>query len=257
MSDVFNTEQVGEWAREGGVIAKRLFNNVHVRRKADASPVTEADEQIEQLLIERISAAHPDHGILGEESARRGLQQEYVWAVDPIDGTDSFVSGLPTWCISIGLLRNGMPYAGAVYLPLLDDLYTATPAGAWLNGEPLGQLAAGEPAKSGWISVPSNAHRRFQIQYAGKTRSLGSLAVGLCYVARGSAEGMVFSSGAIWDLAAGLAIVRAVGGEAYALDSGTPIDTGPMLNGRYLRVPMVVAEPARAEALRQCVRVRG
>ena len=79
------------------------------------------------LLVERITARYPDHGILGEEQTRQGLDREFLWALDPLDGTALFVAGLPTWGISAGLLRHGAPYFGMIYFPLLDDCYWAGP----------------------------------------------------------------------------------------------------------------------------------
>ena len=113
--------QVRTWARDGGKIALRYYNAVEVQRKADHSFVTAADVEIEALLRARITAAYPDHGILGEEDQPHDLAAEYVWALDPIDGTTAFVEGVPIWGISIGLLRRGEPVFGTFYMPAIDE----------------------------------------------------------------------------------------------------------------------------------------
>lgn len=243
-------EEVCGWAREGGQIARRLFNHVTARHKADRTLVTEADEQIERLLVERIAARHPEHGILGEEQTRRTTGREFVWAVDPLDGTSAFVAGLPLWCVSIGLLRQGRPFAGVIYLPLLEDVYWAGPEGrAFLNGQPIGIRPDHPLDAEDWLAVPSNLHRRFRVDFRGKVRSLGSTAAGFCYVARGSAAAALIAYSSLWDIAAGLALLQAVGGTMCGL-SGQQIDPADLLDGAPMPEPQIVAAPALADQLR-------
>lgn len=244
-----NINEVQTWARESGAIARQCFNRVLGRRKADRSWVTEADETIEHMLVERITARYPQHGIIGEEQTRHATDREFLWAIDPLDGTGSFVDGLPTWGVSIGLLRHGQPYLGVVYLPLLDDCYWAGPTGgAFLNDRPI-QVIAPRPWESqDWIAVPSDIHKRFAIEFIGKTRALACIVASICYTARGSAIGALVTRAAIWDLAAALAILRAAGGIAAGL-SGMPIEIVPLLNGGALREPIVIGEPTHVQAL--------
>ncbi len=241
------------WMYACGVIALRSFRNVVGHRKADQSWVTEADVEIERVLVERITARYPDHGILGEEQTRQGLDREFLWALDPLDGTALFVAGLPTWGISAGLLRHGVPYFGMIYFPLLEDCYWAGPTGgAMLNDRPIQVLPPRPPDSEDWIATPSDAHRRFTINFDGKTRGLGSTVGPLCYVARGSALGGLISRAAIWDIAAGLAILQAAGGVASGL-SGASIDTSAMLDGRLLDEPAIFAAPHQIPALRASI----
>lgn len=249
MSDI-DMAEVCAWAREGGVVARRLFNHVTARHKADRTLVTEADEQIEQLLVERIAARYPDHGILGEERTRRTTDREFVWAIDPLDGTSAFVSGLPTWCVSIGLLREGRPYAGVIHLPLLDDFYWAGPeGGAFLNDQPIGIRPDQPVGSDDWLAVPSNLHRRFRVDFRGKVRSLGSTAAGFCYVARGSAAAALIAYSSLWDIAAGLALLQAVGGGMCGL-SGQRLDPASLLDGQPMPEPQIIGAPALVEELR-------
>jgi myo-inositol-1(or 4)-monophosphatase len=241
------------WMHECSAIALRSFRNVVGHRKADQSWVTEADVEIERVLVQRISARYPAHGILGEEQTRQGIDREFLWALDPLDGTALFVAGLPTWGISMGLLRHGSPYFGMIYFPLLEDCYWAGPTGdAMLNDRPIHVLSPRPPDSQDWIATPSDAHRRFTIDFAGKTRGLGSTVAPFCYVARGSAVGGLLSRAAIWDIAAGLAILQAAGGVAVGL-SGAPINTSAMLDGRLLAEPAVFAAPHQIEALRAMI----
>ncbi len=132
MNDI-DIDELRAWLREAGVIAQAHFRQVVGWRKADRSWVTEADQAIERMLGERLAARYPGYGVIGEEQTRRETEAEFLWALDPIDGTASFVAGLPMWSISLGLLRHGLPVLGLVYLPLLDDCYWAGPEGPALS----------------------------------------------------------------------------------------------------------------------------
>jgi myo-inositol-1(or 4)-monophosphatase len=249
VSDV-DIAEVREWAREGGVLARRYFNNVARQRKADRSWVTQADVEVEQMLRERISARHPDHGVMGEEQGVGAIDREFVWSIDPIDGTGAFVSGLPLWCVSIGLMRWGVPYLGVIYLPILDDCYWADAEGpAYRNDEQISVLAAETIDGNDWMAVSSYAHRTFAISFPGKTRALSSIAADLCYVSRGSALGALIGRANLWDVAAGMAILRAAGGVARGL-SGADLKTVDLLDGRKLSEPIIAAAPTMIDTLR-------
>jgi len=249
-------DEIRSWVQEAGGIARQYFNHVSGRRKPDRSWVTEADLAIERALVERLTARYPQHGIVGEEQTHQGIDREFLWALDPLDGTASFVNGLAIWGISLGLLRHGLPYLGVVYLPLLDDCYWAGASGdAFLNGYPIQVTEPRDWESEDWISVPSNIHQRFTIDFVGKVRSIGCIAASLCYVARGSAVGALVSRGSLWDIAAGLAILRAAGGIAVGL-SGAAVDTTKMIDGHRLPEPFVIGEPSHAQKLRSNIRVR-
>ncbi|MCJ7621166.1 MAG: inositol monophosphatase, partial [Anaerolineae bacterium] len=97
---------VMEWVRQAGRIALRHFNRVEGTRKADRTLVSQADLEIEDLLVAHLQSTYPSHGIVGEEGTS-DVHGEYVWVIDPLDGTRAFLSGLPVWGISIGLLWRG------------------------------------------------------------------------------------------------------------------------------------------------------
>jgi myo-inositol-1(or 4)-monophosphatase len=248
-------EQVHSWAEEAGKIALHYFNVAEARIKADRSVVTEADIQIEMLLRSRIVAAYPEHAIIGEEQGGASRETEYLWAIDPIDGTSGFVQGLPVWGISIGLLRYGEPVLGCFYLPLIGEWYEVDCEGpATFNGRPLHVTSGNLLDSDAWICVPSNSHRRYTIDFPGKIRSLGSMAAYLCYVARGTAAGALLGRAAIWDIAAGLAILRRAGGDIHLLDSGKVLDLKGMLTGRPPTEPLIAGSPAAINMLRERIR---
>lgn len=256
MSDFQIQELIG-WVREGGEIAQRFFHNVTGHRKADQSWVTEADVAIERTLVERIAARYPDHGIIGEEQTREALDREFVWALDPLDGTTVFLDGLPLWGVSLGLLRYGQPYLGVIYLPLLNDCYWVLPGGsAHVNDQPIHVAEPREWTSDDWLATPSNVHRRYAIDFIGKTRTIGATVGTFCYVACGSAIGGLFNKVGIWDVAAGLAILHAAGGVARGL-SGAELDTTAMLSGDTFRETVVIGAPAHAQGLARVIHPRG
>ena len=100
-------------------------------------PVTDADRDAEQAMRALIEAEYPDHGIAGEELADRPAHSAHLWSLDPIDGTRSFICGLPTWTTLIALLEQDSPILGLIDAPRLDELYIGDGKHAWLNGEPI------------------------------------------------------------------------------------------------------------------------
>jgi len=107
-----------------------------VRLKPDHTPVTVADQKAERAIIETIKKNFPDHGCLGEESGKTGTDAEYVWIIDPIDGTKNFISKIPIWGTLIALMRRQEVIVGVSNLPLLKEtLWGVKGHGAFLNGE--------------------------------------------------------------------------------------------------------------------------
>lgn len=122
-------------------VAVRYFNAPpSMERKADLSPVTQADRDIEMLIVDAIGATFPEHDIIGEEFGERaaagapGQAGRFTWIVDPIDGTGSFAIGNPLFGTLIGLLRDDAPWMGVIDMPILRERLTGGPAGALRNG---------------------------------------------------------------------------------------------------------------------------
>ena len=108
-------------ATRAGELALRHFRHVKPERKADRTLVTAADREVEALLVAELGRALPDAGIIGEEGAARVGSGPYRIVLDPIDGTASFVAGLATWCICIGILEGTRPAAGVVHAPVVGE----------------------------------------------------------------------------------------------------------------------------------------
>ena len=119
-------------AEEASSLPMRYFRRgVDIDLKADDSPVTIADRETETLIRARIEARFPGHGIFGEEHGRVGMDRRFVWIIDPIDGTKSFISGVPLFGMLMGVLDDGKPTAGVIRMPALDETYSGglnTPA---------------------------------------------------------------------------------------------------------------------------------
>jgi myo-inositol-1(or 4)-monophosphatase len=239
-----------EWLSEAGHLALTWFNRVTPQRKADRSPVTEADLAIEQRLVGQLSARFATYGILGEESTERRLDAASVWALDPLDGTAAFIAGLPLWAISLGLLHHGEAHFGMIHVPLLGDTYWGGPAyGAWRGDVPI-QVSRSTPWQpDDWMCVPSNMHQSFASTFPGKARALGATATALCYVARGSAVAALIDHVSLWDVAAGFAILAAAGGRIEHLD-GQPFALQGPHSRQHLPDTLVVGGAGHLNALR-------
>jgi myo-inositol-1(or 4)-monophosphatase len=238
-----------EWARQAGDIALRYFNRVEGSCKEDRTLVTDADYEIEDLLTRHLKATYPEHGVIAEEGTRH-ISSEYVWAIDPLDGTRAFLAGLPVWGISMGLLWRGRPFVGLFYMPLLDDWYhSASPAtGAFWNDQLIRC-----PARDGWdenslLCAPSDAHRLYQIDFPGIVRALGSSVAHLCFVARGNATAALLHNPGIWDIAAGAAILQAAAGTLRYLE-GSEVDLEALLEQGTSQKPMLAAHPSLIDRL--------
>ena len=242
--------QVREWARQAGRIALRYFNRVEGTRKEDRTLVTDADLEIEDLLVDCLKRTYPDHGIVGEEGTNE-VCGDYVWAIDPLDGTRAFLSGLPVWGVPIGLLWRGQPWLGVFHLPLLDEwYYSPSPSeGAFWNDQPIHC-----PVPQGWnedslLCVPADVHLEYGISFPGIVRALGSAAAHLCYVARGNAMAVFLHKPGIWDIAAGAAILEAAGGSLRYLDGAEVVSRGLLDAGTTLE-PLLAAHPSIIDQLR-------
>ena len=231
MLDPFEFSRVRAWVVEAGKIALSYYQTqLTKKRKDDYSPVTEADEAVEQFIIGQIHQAYgPNtYGIIAEESEGRWQDQEYIWAIDPIDGTRVFINGIPLWCISVGLLRYREAYRGVVYLPLTNDIYYTDDDGvAFWNNRPIKGALQTQRDRDSFIAVPSVANRHFDINFP-RLRALGAVATHHVYVASGVALAALHRQAGLWDIAGAQAILAAVGGVAVYLD-GTPVSIADVL----------------------------
>lgn len=187
------------------------------------NPVTEADHAAEKAIIDVIRKNYPDHFILSEEVGSSGNEAEIKWIVDPIDGTVNFAHGIPICCVSIGIEQAGEMILGAVYNPLMNELYFAEKgSGATLNGKPIhvsntNKVSASCLATGFPYSYPTHSEGPLPvfeklIRAGVAVRRLGSAALDLCWVAAGRFDGYYEHSLNAWDSAAGFLIVEEAGG---------------------------------------------
>mgnify|MGYP003331817480 FL=1 len=234
--------------QEAAQQSMKYFGKVRAHLKADQSLVTKADEEIQGLLFLNLSGLIPNSGFIGEENrddsntlalARRA---EYTWVVDPIDGTAVFSSGIPTFGISVGLLRDGLPFAGAIVFPALGLAYYALKGlGAFKNGELISVQKILPPLDGDYICLSRNAHQYFDIIYPGKILIFGSTTYNFSLVAEGAVVGAIGRSH-VWDHAATSAIICEAGGVVRHQD-GSEIDWRKALNGELILPPVTAASP--------------
>ena len=215
-------------ARAAGAIINRAaldVEAVRVSQKQLNDFVTEVDQASEQSIIETLLTAYPGHGIRAEESGSThgAKHSDYVWIIDPLDGTTNFIHGFPTYCISIALSVRGKIEQGVIYDPTRNDLFTATRGrGAFMNerrirvskrtrlGECL--LGTGFPYRPGDDFKGYMAMMGELMQRTAGLRRPGSAALDLAYVAAGFTDGFFETGLSIWDVAAGSLLVTEAGG---------------------------------------------
>ena len=204
-------------AREAGVVVMKYFQtDLDVVLKSPDQPVTKADIESDTILKNLLLGARPEYGWLSEETAdtEDRLTREYVWMVDPIDGTRSFIAGRNEFSISIGLAHKGKPVLGAVFNPATGEMYTARLGGGAFAGETRMRVAGGRDRS---VMVASRSEIKLghfsSFNAAFDIKGLGSTAYKLCKVAEGTVD-VFMSRGAKgeWDLCGGDLIVTEAGG---------------------------------------------
>ena len=187
--------------------------------KDDKSFVTKADEEAEQAIVSHIREQYPDHGFLGEEGSHTKTDAEYVWVIDPLDGTKNFLNGIPLFAVSVALLVRGAPAAAVVYNPTTRSLYAAEKGkGATYNGKKI--AVSKQPAEMGVVTFGPGQKDKHTLnvfferseKFFKSKRYLGCTALELGYVARGGTEGFVCIGLKKWDYAAGALLVEEAGG---------------------------------------------
>lgn len=214
-------------AREAGkIILSNLGKVKHISFKSsETNLVTEIDKKSEQLIIDILLNDFPDFDVLAEESGGLSTKNsEYMWVIDPLDGTTNFAHGLPIFSISIGLLKGNEVIAGVVYDPTRDHLFYAEKGkGAFLNGKKLSVSKTKEIKKSLLVTGfpynveenPDHCIERFvtMLKNSRAVRRLGSAALDFAYVASGIFDGFWEVKLNPWDIAAGLLLVKEAGGK--------------------------------------------
>lgn len=220
-------ENAMQWAREAGALQLEYLNKKikYHTKSTDVDMVTEVDFLCEKLIIGKIKEVYPLHSIISEEAGKSPDDNDYVWIIDPLDGTNNYFHGYPAFAVSIALRRGNEPLVGVVYVPYAGEMfYAAKDMGAFLNDERIAVsqtdslrgalLATGFPYDKATDLENNNiaifAHIVPEIM--GIRRS-GSAAYDLCCAACGRLDGYWELKIKLWDMAAGELIVREAGGE--------------------------------------------
>lgn len=242
-------------AREAGALLLGMCGrDLDVRLKGEVDLVTAADRASEERIVGRIRERFPDHGILAEEggAVREPGGGDYLWVVDPLDGTTNFASGLPIWSVSIGILHRGARLAAVVLDPSRNECFTALRGeGTRLDGRPVtvsgirelgaALLVTGFPYDIRTSDVDNLDHFERMMKRSRAVRRLGSAAIDLAWVACGRFDGFWELKLHPWDVAAGALLVEEAGGTVTDFD-GRPFD---------IHGPEIVAGPAEVvEAMR-------
>ncbi len=228
-------------ALEAGALLRDYYSRgVTTEYKSDVDLVTEADRASEKLIVERLHALFPEHGVYGEEGTRSNIDREYRWYIDPLDGTTNFAHSFPVFCVSMGLERrapslaasqDGELIAGIVYDPLRDELFTTERGkGAYLNGARIhvsripdlaeALLATGFPSRKRHDNPNIHFYQEFTLRSHGVRRA-GSAALDLAYTACGRVDAYWEFNLNPWDTSAGALLVLEAGGSVTTFD-GSP-----------------------------------
>lgn len=199
------------------------------RKKNGDELVTEVDKLSEKMLLQAISQAYPDHDILSEECGAIRHDSDYLWVIDPLDGTTNYTQGIPIFAISVALQYRGVTVLGAVYQPVLGEMFTALKGrGAHLNGRELAVsqkdvlsdsvLATGFPYDKAVHKENNAAYFVYFVPRVRGLRRLGAAAYDLACVAAGRFDGFWELNLSPWDVAAGILLVQEAGGEVILLN---------------------------------------
>jgi myo-inositol-1(or 4)-monophosphatase len=222
-------------ARKAGRALVRDFNEVEqlqVSVKGPGNFVSAADKRAEEVIYRELSKARPAFGFVMEERGEvKGTDASQTFIVDPLDGTTNFLHGIPLFAVSIGLVKNGIPVAGVIYNPVMDELYAAERGkGAFFNDRRM-RVAARKRLADSVITcgIPHQGRgdlarfrreiERMQPEVAGLRRT-GAASIDLAWVASGRFDGFWERDLSPWDMAAGIVILQEAGGFVTDLDGG-------------------------------------
>lgn len=213
------------------ILSDHFGRSIDVEFKSDdkSNPVSQADKESEEYLKTTITSRFPDHRILGEEGTDTGAPDaDFLWALDPLDGTVNFLNGFPIYATSIGVLYRGQPVVGSIWTPFADSdkgsLYHARQGvGAFRDGTKISVRKNPSPQPGQLMIMPLMFRRRFYQKagpkaHLGEGRNLGSIAYEAAVTASGMLQYSLFSAPNIWDIAAGIVLVKEAGGAALTYD---------------------------------------
>jgi myo-inositol-1(or 4)-monophosphatase len=216
-----------EITRQAGAIVGSYFGgplDVEYKDKKKQDPVTIADRVSQEYLGKAIAKQFPDHGVLGEEDPEMDDSPApyFLWVLDPLDGTKNFMSGLPVYACSVGVLYRGSPVVGAVFVPWPCDgggvvLHARRGGGAFMEAEGISVLESDEPKGNLLTTLPAFFGGAYRFRkpmrgHVGEVRVTGSIAYELAMTARGVLQYSVTTAPRVWDVAGGAMLVKEAGG---------------------------------------------
>jgi myo-inositol-1(or 4)-monophosphatase len=250
-------DAIADIGQQAAHVLMRHFRHLEsYEKKGSIDLVTVADKESEAVVVAALTARFPGHRILAEESGARGAREsDYLWVIDPLDGTTNFAHGMPNFAVSIAVQHAGHLLAGGIFAPALGDTYLAARGhGATRNGQPLhvspvarleeALLVTGFPYdRARHIAWLMTTMGRFVARAQGMVR-LGSAALDLACVAAGNLDGFYEANLHPWDMAAGALMVEEAGGRMSDF-AGGPFD----LFGDNMLASNGVLHPAMMEVL--------
>ena len=225
MSDIITTAVAA--AQQAGVYLLHNFGKIkEVISKGDRNLVTNVDRQAQSMIIDAIRKNFPKHGIIAEEGLTQDVAAEYVWIIDPLDGTHNYIRGIGLFGVSIGVVNRGAYIGGVIYMPFDDELYVAEiGSGAYKNGDMI-KVSTRQALKECYISYDSSIRNdpRTLLPVLGEiadksfnVRMFGSSVRALSYLAEGKIDVAVEFSDQPWDCAAGICLIEQAGGRVTDL----------------------------------------
>ncbi|RLC39944.1 MAG: inositol monophosphatase [Candidatus Coatesbacteria bacterium] len=236
MTETLITERQRNFIREVAIKAGELLmeyykEDLSMYLKGDINPVTIADTESEKLIIGEIKKAFPHHSILAEETGGEKQESEWLWVIDPLDGTTNYAHHYPSFCVSIALLKKCKPIMGVIYHPLLNEFFYAERGnGAYLNDRPI-KVSNVDKLDKAFLTTgfAYDVHEteddnvdnfRAFLKRSMAIRRGGSAALDLAYTACGRFDGFWEMRLHPWDTAAGILMVEEAGGRVTTFDGG-------------------------------------
>lgn len=210
-------------AKEAGIHLLNNFGKIEkIESKGDRNLATNLDKEAEQIIVDKIKSKFPGHGILAEEGGASSLDSDFIWIIDPLDGTHNFIRNINIFGVSIGILHRNKFVAGVIYMPVDDELYVGEKdSGAYKNNEKI-CVSSNKELKECSISFDSSIRYSPEVMLivlgdlsreVFNVRMLGSSARALSYLAEGKLDFSVEFYDRPWDFAGGVCIIEEAGGK--------------------------------------------
>ncbi|OGY52992.1 MAG: hypothetical protein A3B15_03060 [Candidatus Buchananbacteria bacterium RIFCSPLOWO2_01_FULL_45_31] len=211
--------------KQAGLEVNKRFNHDRIIKvKKPSQIVTQADLIADKIIVSALKKKFPAHAIISEESGKNKIASDYLWAVDPLDGTTNYFIGSPLFAVSLALFYRGQPVLGAAFAPALNELYFAEiEKGAYLNNKKI-KVSKNNRLKDSFLTFCHGSARQDirramkiynKIKMAGlDSRQLGSAAIELGFVAAGRTDCILIPGAHSWDVGAGVLMAREAGGQA-------------------------------------------